>query len=433
MRALSQLSNRTRWIAFFAFLLVLAITLSLFNSAYGFWQREDGDLPVYVRAGERMQAGEEIYRRDDARPFTYPPFLALVAVVGTWLPKDAQRAFWYCSMIGLLAVIFSIIQRTVSPLRGSRRSWPFWALLMLLCFRHINGVRSNQSNDLIIVLLVALCAVAAGRRREAASGASAALGAAIKATPLLFLPAFIGQRRWVATGALVATLLVSTLLPDVVCPRRDGRLWASAWAGTFLIDVEVGGAVSRGGPVWNPASVLNQGLAATIHRLSTPVEPDANRKKGSMTFDGSVVTLGRTARKAVTLAAQFMVLVALAFALWPTRAHGLGAADFAWRRWGEAGAVACGMVLLSPMSSKSHFSILVLPVSYLLGHFLYVRRDLGVLACLVTVFVTGVGTSRFFLGKEPAKWVLAYGPVTWCAVATLAGVVYLLTSRRLSE
>ena len=414
---------------FFACLLLLAITLSLLNSAYGFWQREDGDLPVYIRAAERMQAGDDIYRRDDARPFTYPPFLALVAVVGTWLPKDAQRAFWYCSMIGLLAVIFSVIQRQVAPLRGSRRTWPFWALLMLLCFRHINGVRSNQSNDLIIVLLVALCAVAAGRRREAASGVSAALGAAIKATPLLFLPFHVWQRRWVATGALVTALLVSTLLPDVVCPRRDGRLWASAWVGVFVTKVEVGGAVTRGGRVWDPSSVLNQGLAGSIYRLCTPVEPDPNRKKG-MTFDGSVVSLGSTARKAVTLVAQLMVLAALALALWPKRARGLTDAEFAWRRWGEAGAVACGMVLLSPMSSKSHFSILVLPVSYLLAHFLYVRRDLGVLACLVTIFVTGVGTSRFFLGKEPAKWVLAYGPVTWCAVATLAGVVYLLVRVR---
>ena len=423
--ALVQLSSRARGIAFFVFLLLLAITLSIFNSAYGFWAREDGDLPVYIRAAERMQAGEEIYRRDDARPFTYPPFLALVGVVGTWLPKDAQRAFWYCSMIGLLGVIFSIVQRQVAPLRGARRSWPFWTLLMLLCFRHINGVRSNQSNDLIIVLLVALCAVAAGRRREAAGGVSAALGAAIKATPLLFLPAFIGQRRWVATAALIVTVLVATLLPDAVYPRRDGRLWAGAWVSTFLTKVEVGGAVTPGGPVWSPTSVLNQGLAGTIYRLTTPVEPDPNRKKG-MTFDGSVVSLGRTARKAVTLIAQFLVLLALAFALWPARASGLTDAAFAWRRWGEAGAVACGMVLLSPMSSKSHFSILVLPVSYLLAHFLYVRRDLGVLACLVTVFMTGVGTSRFFLGKEPAKWVLAYGPVTWCAIATLAGVVYLL-------
>jgi hypothetical protein len=412
-----------RWTVFFAGLLLVAIALSVVNYTKGTWKRADGDLPVYILAAERMADGEEIYRRDDHRPFTYPPFLAFVSIPGTWLPKVAQRPFWYCSMIGLFAVILYIVNRRVAPLRGKLRAWPFWLLLLLLCWRHVNGVRSNQSNDLWIVMLVALCGAAAGVRREKGSGASAALGAAIKATPLLFLPFCVWQRRWTATVALLVALSAVTLVPDVVCPRKDGGLWVGAWANTFLGKIKPGAPAAKEGRAWHPSSVLNQSLSGTLYRLSTPLEKED--KKG-MQYEGSIMKLSPGARKAFILGGQLLVLALIALALLPRWSKGLPDDAFAWRRWGEAGAVACGMVLLSPFSSKSHFSILLLPVSFLLGEYLYARRDRWVAVSLVLVFATGTLTSRMFLGKEGAKAIQAYGPVTWCAFAALAGVVYLL-------
>ena len=44
-------------------------------------------------------------------------------------------------------------------------------------------------------------------------------------------------------------------------------------------------------------------------------------------------------------------------------------------RLGEAGLIACGMVLLSPMSSKSHFCVLLLPIAFCCYAYLHHRRS----------------------------------------------------------
>ena len=69
--------------------------------AGGWWfgfraDRGSPELPVYVTGGERMSLGEAIYQpATDKKPFSYPPFSALVFVPFAAIPAQWQPAVWF--------------------------------------------------------------------------------------------------------------------------------------------------------------------------------------------------------------------------------------------------------------------------------------------------------------------------------------------------
>lgn len=81
----------------------------------------------------------------------------------------------------------------------------------------------------LVVLATAVAVVALGRRRDAAAGAAAGLGVALKLAPLALVPALVLDRRWRALGWLAAVPLV---LAGAVAVRAE---WdAPGWCARLL-------------------------------------------------------------------------------------------------------------------------------------------------------------------------------------------------------
>jgi hypothetical protein len=375
-------------------------------------RKKGNEATVHVLAAQRMVAGEEIYRTDDVmEPFAYPPLFALPFTPLAPLSKTAYRTVWYFVNVGcvvLLAVMLARMRGRAAPWSvdwDARRRALFVALLLVLAGRHVWSVFANQTHDFIIVLLVLASIDAGGRGREALSGAWIGVAAACKATPLLFLPVFLWQRRWRASAALVLALAASTAVPDVLFPRNDGQSWTVAWVRFIRPAEQAGGAKEEGIFVeWNP---LNQSLGGTLHRLMTPHDTD----------NVCLYAASPGVKRGVTLAAQLAVL---AWLCWMTRRRrDEEESGLAFRRLGEGGAVACAMLLLSPMSSKSHFAILLLPFYFvLLAQFR--SRDRITTILLAVCVVTGTLLTKGLLGRELGMWVLAAGPVTLCTLSAYA-------------
>jgi hypothetical protein len=378
------------------------------------------ELPLYLLAGERIQAGEPIYRNYE-RAFAYPALFALPFVPMTWLPVPMQRPVWYVVNFAALAIIVVRLQRRVAPIMpAGARGWLFWSLVALLAGRHILAVLENQSHDLLVFLcaFLALDALCAARAKTA--GALAGLGAALKATPLLFAPVLLWQRRWAAGLCLVVVLLTASFLPDLIYPANDGVSWNVSYYRAFLHHAQPGESASSG--AWQAWNQLNQSLAGTCYRLFTPAPDDADR------YDVSLATLDRNALKIVTLGCQ---LAALAWLLWVTRpklTRDLTGSELSFARLGEGAAVLAAMVLLSPTSIKTHFCVLLVPVAYCVADFLYSRRDPLVGAALAVAFVLGTLTVKGIVTKELGDRIMAYGTVTGCALA-----LYLATGRVLLQ
>ena len=384
------------------------------------------ELPVYTIGAQRMVDGAEVFRPDDEKVFTYPPFFALPFVPFVWLPESAHRGVWYFVNVGVLALIVLALRRAALTWRpaAAREVW-LWIPVVAIAGRHVAAVFQNQSHDLLVFACIVVAARAMQRGRDSLAGAACGIGTACKATPLLFLPMFVAQFRLRAALGLLLLAAGATLLPDLLFPRADGGSWVVAWYDTFFGSVQIG-SPAHGSGAWTASAFLNQNLAGTIHRLSVPVPPE---EVSEFARDVALWAPSAGLRRAVTLAGQLAVVAVIAFAAWPSRARKLSGAELGWRRVGECAAMVCGMVLLSPMSSKSHFGVLLLPAVFCVTEMLWRRFRWSTTLWLCLALALGTLTTKGILGRDLGNDVLAMGSVTWSAVAMLMATASLLWQR----
>ncbi len=434
-----MLSKRNKIILLLAAIVVAAV-LSLIgaNNENFRLNKKVGELQVYTLAAERMVAGEEIYRPDEFKAFTYPPFFALPFLPFAFLPQYAHRPVWYCCNILLLLWCIGLLRQSLLPFLysldppGLSRSKKRWMLciIFLLAARHLTSPLENQSHDLFVLLALMLAARAACHQHEGRSGFFAGFGAACKATPLLFGPVFVWQRR--IRAAIFLTLGTAFLLwlPDLLFPRSDGGSWIMQYYHTFLSGLRAGAPAEKVGAAWSAWNMLNQNLAGSLYRLFTPVESIADH-----TFDVSLWHMGRGTLRVVTMVLQVGVLGLILWGSRPGLSKGLANTELGFRRLGEIGAVACGMVLLSPMSSKSHFCVLLIPIAFCTLHYLSLKKGSGdkfLALHFWLILFTGTFTARIFLQRSLSKDFLARGTVTLTAILCLTATVYVLLQRRRS-
>lgn len=376
-----------------------------------------GELPVYLTAASRLQHREEIYRKSDFKPFSYPPFFALpfISLDGDHGQGESSHGpaglstavVWYLvNLFALGFVIWVVREILVLPRRARMSEVMFWTITLLLAGRNIASVFSNQSHDLLVFAIIALGILLACRSRDTLSGAFFGIAAACKATPLLFLIDPVMRRRPVVLGTIVTALITATLLPDLLFPRPDSQLWIVAWLNTFVATIEVGEPVHTG--PWSAASAYNQSLAGTLHRLlNLPA------------FD-----VGPSMQKTITLLAYGVVVTMLA---WCARliARLQPGANTMTLRFGQLSTILCGMVLLSPMSSKSHFCVLLYPMAFCAAELLCGRHRWLAIAVAV-MFITGTLTSSGIVGDGLGEPLLVLGTVTWTALICLGTVTALL-------
>jgi hypothetical protein len=411
--------RRSRWI------LGLVLLAAAVAGLFPFLSKTTSELPVYVTGAERMAAGQEIYRGDDAKPFTYPPFFALLFVPATWLPHGWHRPLWYAVNVLLLAWMLRAVDRFARSAAPERPWRPglFWVVVGALSARHVTAVFENQSHDLIVAAAVTATALAWAGERASAAGAWAGAAAALKATPLLLAVPFALSRRVAALAGLTAAALAFTLLPDVLAPRPDGHAWVRGWFDVVVRGARPGGTAELAG-TWSAGSILNQSLSGTVYRLTTPVPPAA---VGTWSVDAAVVELSPAARRAAILLAQALVLAAVAWCARP-RLAGRGVQE-PLQRFGQVAAVACGMVLLSPMSSKSHFCVLLLPYAFCAADLVGRRVDAVAVFLLSLSFAAGSLTAKGLWGSELGNLILARGSVTWSALFALLATARVLAVR----
>ena len=425
-------SHATRWI-------LLLVVLVAGGWYFGFRSKDgDRELPVYVTGAERMAAGDEIYRKgEDAKVFTYPPFAAVPFVPFVVVPAKWQPAAWFAVNFALLLLVLRFLHRWASsawPDAGPQRLVAAWIWVGLLAGRHVSSVFENQSHDLFICAFAAAGAWSLGRRGQTGSigaGIAVGAGAAFKATPLLFLELFVVARSWAAIGASIASVVLLSLLPDWIFPRDDGASWVVRWFDVFLRGMEVGGAASTEG-AWLSHSFLNQGLAGTLARLFSPTD----QTSVFVHPDAMVAHLPPLALKTLQRVAQVGVLVVIAIGALRLRAAQRAAdPDSAWRRaaLGACGLVVCGMVLLSPQSSKQHFCVLLLPAMFCADRLLRSRRDVLLFGLLLASALLASATSKGVLGKQVGNLVLAWGSVTWSTVLLMLATLRAMQPERAED
>jgi alpha-1,2-mannosyltransferase len=241
--------------------------------AYGLYialRTYEVDLGVYLRLGGKYVFTSHLYSfvlPNTSLPFTYPPFAALL--FAPWQRSfhsvGLVQAVWTMGNLVALIGVLVLSVRLVRPSLGRMATWRL-ALALTLPALLLNPVLITigfGQVNLFVTFLVMWDLLSERRigKRQLPLGIATGLAAAVKLTPLLFLPYLVLTRRW--RGALTAAVTFGAceLLTYAVSPASSKAYWTQA--------------VFKPGRAGDLSIVDNQNLWGVLDRFTHGLLPDA--------------------------------------------------------------------------------------------------------------------------------------------------------------
>jgi hypothetical protein len=369
----------------------------------------------YLRAATRMQARQAIHR-DEPVAYAYPPAMAMLVMPLAKLPAPAALGAWYLINVIAVSAVAAGSWRLIggsSILRIEGRWLAVFWLAVLLSFRFVSAPLENQQFDAVIAALVVVGCLCLRGERPLAGALWLGAAAAMKCTPLLFAPYLVWRGRLKAACLMTLAAVALNRAPDFVWPQASGQSYLGDWCGMYLAKV------GRSAPgVWDSDLVLNQSLSGLVNRFAQAGLPWSIDR-----LPRATAALAPETVAAIRWLTYGLSLALLALTAW--RFGRPGASRLPLNVGAEAGAIVCLMLLLSPMSSKAHYVVLVLPCM-LFARALIERRHATLRLLLPILLITGPLTSKGLTGKTLGDLTLAWGFPTWFALMLLAAMWLLL-------
>jgi hypothetical protein len=345
--------------------------------------------PFYGAAARCILRGEALLTCLPQYP--YQPALALLFIPIAFLPAILQRLIWYVVFVGCLVITVRLTEAIAERLYpGSTRGQNlFWlrTITLTACGKHFLDVITYASHDPLSLAIIMFATWALFLGRETAGGVWLAVAAAIRASPLIYLPYLIVKRRFVACLAFVATILIVSLIPDTIGALRGGHTGQlTDWLGQVVGPALVPGTSSKlvFWDIWNGANLYNQSLRGLINRFVA----------------GPVFGLSPT-MILIAVDGLFVTVVAVLLLTSPRRKEYIAV---------DTAVLLIAMLALSPMTSRYHY-IFVLPAVILATAATLAdprMRTLGTYV-LAASFLLRAGTSNDIAGHRITDFAYAYG------------------------
>jgi hypothetical protein len=377
-------------------LLLLVIAAAYFPR---FAHQPDG-MTLYPLGAEALLRGQAL--EVGAVGFAYPPLVALLAIPLVPLPMWARNLLWYAVLVGATWLSYRLCERLAvghfPELAEGRRMFWLRVLSLVLSLKFVLAVLENQAYDVVVFLCVGIGLWGLQHGKDLRAAAGFALAAALKATPLLFLPYLLLRRR-VTVFLLCAVFYAGfSFLPDLFFAPQGAP---HGYFVTWVRDLAVGSVRNKPAQEqtrhWEQANLLNQSLRGMVYSA-------VNQPGGALSR--------RNVLLAVYLVFGLVVFVML------LRSTGTPHALLL-----DGSLMLISMLMLSPQSSKSGFVALMLPYVVLSAWVLVEPRARWVGgSVLAASFALTTLTSKGFLGKHFAEILLTWGCVT---VGTLVLLVFL--------
>lgn len=345
--------------------------------------------------GQMLQACEQ--------GFTYPPFFALVMLPFAVMPLWLRDLVWYgvtlAATIGAFRLSESLARKALpAPLDNAELFW-LRILALLLSAKVILAVFENQAYDALVLVAILLGLVALRDGRAFAAGVGLALAAALKATPLIFLPYLVWKRHFASAAAFVLVYGAASLLPDILFAPAGGPGYFSTWLGEVAgpsLGVSPAGAAGVPFAFWDGANILNHSLRGAISLNIDEVHHRSLFEAALASADGC-----------------FAVIVGTLLAVSPRRPQSIAI---------DGSLLLIAMLMLSPMTSRSHYVALLLPYMTLVAANWRDPRS-GALgrAVLATSFILVTLTGNDVVGPAVTVWAYRHSAIV---LGTLVLLVY---------
>jgi alpha-1,2-mannosyltransferase len=241
--------------------------------AYGLYialRTYEVDLGVYLRLGGRYVFTSHLYSfvlPNTSLPFTYPPFAALLFAPWqrTFTTVGSVQTVWTMCNVAALVGVLVLSVRLVKPSLNKVATWRL-ALALSLPALLLNPVLITigfGQVNLFVTFLVMWDLLSERRigKRQLPLGVATGLAAAVKLTPLLFVPYLLLTRRWRGALTCVLSFVACELVTFLVSPASSRAYWTRA--------------AFKPGRAGDLSIVDNQNLWAVLDRFTHGVLPDA--------------------------------------------------------------------------------------------------------------------------------------------------------------
>jgi len=353
--------------------------------------------PFYSTAAGCILRGEALLTC--LPPYPYQPALGIFFIPLAFLPPVLQRLIWYVIFVGCLVLAVRLTEAIAERLYpGSTRGQNlFWlrTIMLVTCGKHFLDVITYASHDPLSLAIIMFATWALFNGREAAGGLWLAVAAAIRASPLIYLPYLILKRRLLASLVFVVAFLAVSLIPDIVGALRGGHTgYLADWLAQIVGPALVPGTSSKlvFWDIWNGANLYNQSLRGLINRFAT----------------GPVFGLSPT-MILIAVDGVFAAIVGVLLLLSPRRKEYVAV---------DTVVLLIAMLALSPMTSRYHY-IFVLPGVILATAATMTDPRLRTLGTwvLVASFLLRAGTSNDLAGQRLTDFAYSYGFMPLGAIA----------------
>jgi alpha-1,2-mannosyltransferase len=214
-------------------------------------------------------------------PFTYPPFAALVFAAFSWLSFGA----WQVGIVVIDVFLVPVISYLAVRMLGHRGRGAWFAALGLAAVALwlepvYSTIYFGQINLILLALIMADFALPDSCRWK---GIATGVAAAIKLTPLLFVPYLLASRRIRAGLVSLATFAASVALGFALLPAASAQFWTSrsvsgAGGAQKIVDQSLNGMVQRLLQTRPPAGLIWSVLALLVAAAGVAVAAVASRR-----------------------------------------------------------------------------------------------------------------------------------------------------------
>jgi len=212
-------------------LLILGIAVFLAVLALGYIvsiRKDATDFGVCYKAGQRIRAGEMLYRASDGHlQYKYAPVAACFYAVFSFFPWEAAKVLWYLLSLAALAVTGWLAYRLIPE--PKKRAGLAFGLAFLIMLKYLGReLQLGQVNILIILMLTAMSVLFAARK-DFWAGVVWGVSLIFKPYALVFLPYFALKKRGKVLLGGLAAVGAGLLLPAVVYGFRGNWAILKAW------------------------------------------------------------------------------------------------------------------------------------------------------------------------------------------------------------
>jgi alpha-1,2-mannosyltransferase len=189
---------------------------------YGFF-----DLRIYRDATHVVADGHQLYTAHlrHGLGFTYPPFAILVMTPLSWMSRVHAEELVTLGNILLVAVAGHAAVRLRGSAENPARAGWIAAAIALWAEPIITAVGYGQIDLVIAVLVIADLAYG---RNSRAGGIGIGLAAAIKLTPLIFIPYLLFTARGREAKRAVGTFVLSIAVAFIAVPKDAAKYWGGS-------------------------------------------------------------------------------------------------------------------------------------------------------------------------------------------------------------